>query len=773
MNNIFLREYQQKTVDKIYEQADKFLGGFDGVNFKKILFRSPTGSGKTVMMSTIIERLALESEENLSFVWISKGVLAEQSKDSVEEKIGGGGIIMSFLEDILDNCIKENEILFINWEQIFSKASKDNPDKDIKKGDPINRFMKDNEEERNLRKFCDNASNEGRKIVLIIDESHLNITENTIKIIEEIIKPALQIDMTATPKTGGGYSYGDRDGEFVELQTVKDAEIIKKEVVINPDITQKDLKSEKSGDQLILSEAIKRREDLEKKYQKEKSSIRPLVLIQLPNEGEKLSKIDKDKKDWVETFLAGKGFTYENKKLAKWLTGDEDKENLENITKPDNQVDFLIFKQVVAVGWDCPRAHILVKFRQTSSEIFEIQTVGRIMRMPEFKHYKDEGLNRAYVYANLEEIRIDENALEYLKVRKALRIKEYKDLDLKSVYLMRGEYNDLMLDYRKYFFSEFIDRINGKLNENKAKDNLSNLKKYKSVDGTKFNLDIKRIEEKIIIDEAIKDIDIKSQDIKAKEENKTKIDDEEIGRKFFGFLKKNCGEFQQARSFDKIRVSIYQFFDKYLGLNDQNTDKLYIQKIVLGNLGFFQSIIQDSVNKYAKYRGKTEKKYKIIDKWNVPEEDYYQKDSIEKNYKGCVMTPVYILAKWKTEVGFIDNYLEDNKNINWWFKNGDSKNEIYLGIPFIDEKGKESTFYPDFIVSYKDGKIGIFDTKAGQTATSTDTKLKAEALQAYIKESKDKNLFGGVAISDKQYKNWRINQDQKYDFTTGSWNNLK
>jgi len=772
MNNIYLKEYQEKAVNKIFEEADKFLLNFDGINFKKILFRAPTGSGKTVMMSAIIEKLALESEENLSFVWISKGILAEQSKDSVEEKIGGGGIVMSFLEDILDNCIKNNEILFINWEQIFSKAGRDNPDKDIKKGDPINRFMRDNEEERNLNTFCEKAKNEGRKIVLIIDESHLNITENTIKLIEEIIKPALQIDMTATPKAGGGYSYGDRDGEYIELQTVKDAQIIKKEVIINPDITKEDLKSEKSGDQLILSEAIKRRSELEKSYQKEKSNIRPLVLIQLPNEGEKLSELDKKKRDWVEEFLKDEGITYENKKLAKWLTGD-DKENLEGIKEPDNQVDFLIFKQVVATGWDCPRAHILVKFRQTSSEIFEIQTVGRIMRMPEFKHYEYEGLNRAYVYANLEEIKIDENALEYLKVKKSLRIKGYKDIDLKSYYLMRGEYNDLMLDYRKYFFEEFIDRIGGNLNEKSAKDNLNRLKKYKSADGTSLDLNVKKIEEKIIIDESIQNIDITAQNIKAKEENKIKIDEDEISRKFFAFLKKNCGEFQQARSFDKIRVSIYQFFDKYLGLNDENIDKLYVQKVVLGNLGFFQSIIQDSINKYAKYRGKIERNYKINERWNVPEEDYYQKNSIEKNCKNCVMTPAYILPKWKTEVGFTDNYLIDNKDIDWWFKNGDSKNEIYLGVPYINEKGKESTFYPDFIVSYKNDKIGIFDTKAGQTTTSTDTKLKAEALQVYIKENKVKNLFGGILISDEEYKNWKISQDQKYDFESNNWESLK
>src|SRR3989344_786326 len=769
MNNISFKGYQQTTVDNIYGEADKFLKSFDGVNFKKILFRSPTGSGKTVMMSGIIERLALESESNLSFVWISKGVLAEQSKDSLEENIGGGGVVMSFLEDILDNEIKENEVLFINWEQIFSKAGKDNPDKDIKKGDPINKFMKDNEYDKNLRKFCESAQEEGRKIVLIIDESHLNITSNTIQIVEEIIKPALQIDMTATPKIGGGYVYGDREGEYVELQTVKDAQVIKKEVIINPDIKSKDLKSEKSGDQIIFEEALKKRAELEKLYKKEGSKIRPLVLVQLPNEGEKLSSIDKQKRDWVEKFLSERGFSYKNKNLAKWLTGD-DKENLEDIKKFNSKVDFLIFKQVVATGWDCPRAHILVKFRQTNIEIFEIQTVGRIMRMPEFKHYEEENLNRAYVYANLEEIKIEESALEYLKVKKAERVKSYKDLDLKSFYLMRGEYNDLMLDYRKYFFGEFMDKIGGKLDEKKTKNNLSLLNKFKSADGTSLILDIKRIEEKMIVDGLIKDIDKENQNIKADEKNKVKVDDEEVERKFIAFLKKNCGEFQQARSFDKIRVAIYQIFDKYLGIKD--TDKLYVQKIILSNMGFAQSIIQDSVKKYAKYRGKVEKKYKEIPKWNVPKEDYYSKNTVVRDYKRCVMVPAYVSPKWKTEMGFIENYLEKNKNIAWWFKNGDAKNEIYLGIPYADEKDKSATFYPDFIVSYKDGRTGIFDTKGGQTATSNDTKLKAEALQVYIKENKVKGLFGGISKSDNENRIWTLNQDKKYDYENGKWQPL-
>ena len=53
----------------------------------------------------------------------------------------------------------------------------------------------------------------------------------------------------------------------------------------------------------------------------------------------------------------------------------------------------MIFKQAIALGWDCPRASILVLFRDWRSIVFSIQTVGRIMRMPEVKHYTNDDLN--------------------------------------------------------------------------------------------------------------------------------------------------------------------------------------------------------------------------------------------------------------------------------------------------------------------------------------------------------------------------------------------
>jgi hypothetical protein len=134
------------------------------------------------------------------------------------------------------------------------------------------------------------------------------------------------------------------------------------------------------------------------------------------------------------------------------------------------------------------------------------------------------------------------------------------------------------------------------------------LEKYQKADGSKLIFDVKRLEEKIIIDASIENIDKEIQDIQADEQDKIKISDEDIERKFISFLKRNCGTFQQARSFDKIRVSVYQIFDKYLNIS--GIDRLYIQKFVLANEGFFQNIIQNSIKEYAKDRNKNKKQYK-------------------------------------------------------------------------------------------------------------------------------------------------------------------
>ncbi len=149
--------------------------------------------------------------------------------------------------------------------------------------------------------------------------------------------------------------------------------------------------------------------------------------------------MDRTKIDRVKQILKGDyDITIENQRLAIWLS--EDKTNKDLIDINNSPVEVLLFKQAIATGWDCPRAQILVMFRQIGVLTFQIQTVGRILRMPEQKHYEDEILNKAYVYTDLEKnsILVQESAKNMIKNNVAIaKMDLYKPFLLPSTYASR------------------------------------------------------------------------------------------------------------------------------------------------------------------------------------------------------------------------------------------------------------------------------------------------------------------------------------------------
>jgi len=90
------------------------------------------------------------------------------------------------------------------------------------------------------------------------------------------------------------------------------------------------------------------------------------------------------------------------------------------------------------------------------------------------------------------------------------------------------------------------------------------------------------------------------------------------------------------------------------------------------------------------------------------------------------------------------------QNIEWWYRNGTNK-ALYLGIPYQDDRGVEAGSYPDFIVQFKDGRVGIYETKAGITATQDETGLKSDAIRAYVKQysTRERPLTGGIIDARK------------------------
>jgi type III restriction enzyme len=111
-----------------------------------------------------LEMLASERlDTSYSFIWISGNNLHKQSKEKLEKYLSLSRYTLSYLEDIQEGKFKENEIVFVNWHSLVKK--------DKKTGEFNNVFMRENESDRNLHSFVDRTKEEGREIILIVDES--------------------------------------------------------------------------------------------------------------------------------------------------------------------------------------------------------------------------------------------------------------------------------------------------------------------------------------------------------------------------------------------------------------------------------------------------------------------------------------------------------------------------------------------------------------------------------------------------------------------------
>lgn len=764
--NIDLKPYQEKAVNQLIETTVKLLG-YDGPG-EVCVFQAPTGSGKTIMMAKYIEGLIKElPKDDFCFVWMSigKGELHLQSKHSLERVFAGFPRVTS-VEDAFSGGrerIVQNEVVVANWEKLRSKERQS--------GDWKNLIMKDGEK-LNFRDVLE-KTREQRKIILIIDESHVSADTARANELRDLIGADVVIEMSATPRrpqqelgftkelARGGAGY-----VIVEPKDVIDEGMIKKEIIINEDI-EKIAASEDDSQSAVLEASYRKRLELKKAFEKEGSGINPLVLIQIPT-----AEAGDQKIEAVKKFLAGKNIVerkdgHGNGKLAIWLA-EQKSELIDWIAEPDNEIEFLIFKQAIDTGWDCPRAHILVKFRETHNIVFEIQTVGRILRMPEQRHYGNEMLNRGYIYTNLKSIEVkkEEYNPNIIKHLRAGLIKDYKPVKIESYYKARADYGDVTSSFHDVF-EETADKYFGTSRKNKPTENT------KKVEGKGVDLNIKKYQQELIADTHL---DVKSFDelegkLDAEGFAKLQVAADELMVFFEQTIKNNLGPFKNVkRSVPSVKAAIYLWFQAVLGSKSWGEENMFMtQKVFLHdkNRGYFEHVLATAIENY-----KAVKEQEVRDRIEESEQRYpfeLQPEQFYNEYtdeivkaKKYAYDPCYLnVDRSKPEREF-ESFLNYNASkIDWWWKNGENKQD-YFGIKY-EYAGSIYTFYPDYLVKLADGRIGLFEVKdSGDRDGKTYTKAKAEALQKYITSQKNKKLFGGIVI--ERNRAWHINGKATYDW---------
>jgi len=706
-----LKIYQENAVEDLLGKAKKLLG-YSGN--KKLGFKAPTGSGKTIMMAEFLKRLVNDNEvrQSLTFIWTAPRQLHIQSREKLESYFENTRALKcSFFEDLDDKKIDENEVLFFNWES-------------INKEDNI--YIRDNEQDFNLSNVLERTRGEGREIILVIDEAHHHATsEISQKLINEIA-PKLTVEVSATPVI-----QNPDETTSVQIEDVKAEGVIKKAVILNEKFKnileagkiKTELGGMKDSDEIVIKQALKKRDELSKAYKKEDVEINPLVLIQLPD---RIGQLEDEMKNRVIGILKDKyDISVENGKLAIWLSGEH--VNKEYVEKNNSEVEVLIFKQAIALGWDCPRAHILVLFRQWHSPIFSIQTVGRIMRMPEpdYGHYATDVLNYGYVFTNLNNIEIHEDiARDYITTYTSNRRDDYKPINLLAYHPRRHrEKTRLASSFIKIFLEEAeMYGLKGKIDVEAKKLDLKLISDWKAEEidtlaGTK-----------IVGDEAIT------------------ASGRETQKLFDYFVRQNLAPFYpEDRSVGRVKEAIYRFLENELKVDygDQSGIQLVLSD---KNEQHFINVIEITKKAYQESVVKREAEVVWKEDWNVPVSLTFGDKYVETKRKKSIMLPFYSDERWKTERTFI-NFLEKADGVEWWFKNGE-REELFLAVPYND--GEQKPFYVDFVVKLKDGRIGLFDTKSGFTIW--DARPKIDGLHDYLlKETKKgRKIFGGIVTNTDQ-----------------------
>lgn len=723
-----LKPFQSDSSKALIDYCKQIIESLNDPN-KIVALQAPTGAGKTVIMSDFMESFPNELEAsnlnpNVAFVWISVGTgnLHEQSCSKIIRETGRGSLFDDAIKK--DNRLKSRDVLVLSWESMFTTDDE---------GKFTNVIMKSRDGVLSLPQFLENTRDAGVKIILIIDESHRNETEISTKIIEEVVQPIIQIDVSATNTSLHKTNYIHK----ISYAQVAESQLVKKKAILNDG---EDHSKTEGKDLLDIVES--RRQAIAKEYEqmfldtsrpvskRPLKLINPLVLIQLEN--------DKDTDLYeYKKILESKGI--KNEEIAVWLSSV--KENNKNIDDLDNPVKYLFFKQAIATGWDCPRACILVKLRDLSNDNnFEIQTLGRTLRMPEQKHYDNYLTDNAFVYSNFSSYKIPADvAVVQANVKK--RVEDSLQLPgqrYKLQFTPPALTNEEAFDIVKSQLDDTFDDI-----ETKNADNFQNIldsaeAKYSD------SLILKKTGNTLSIQENFQGIDLA------------------VNKILSGFM----GKYGSKGLVKKIKEYIKRLLEESGKINADDNDfetKALITILDESNLNFLKQALQvnDGQENNVKVDGIEDYIFNFDKKEIESTESILER--VEKYESKYFHDKCYLKAGRSKPEKVFEDRLHNAQDVVWWLKNYDDNTGF--GIKYIED-GTERIFRPDYIVKIMSNNveyIGLFDTKSGSTAKSS--LVKAKALSDYSIHGK--NLVKGIIacpVTDKDGSKLYFHDGENYEY---------
>ena len=412
-----LISFQQTAVSKLLAEINS-AQAYHRVDGRPqvIAFRAPTGSGKTIVMTEVIEDILNGTETTVEqpeaiFVWLSDSPqLNEQSKTKIiqkADKIRPNQCVTieddSFDQEMLDDGM----IYFLNTQKL-GKASR------LVSGSDSRTYTI-------WQSLQNTAERKGNHLYVIIDEAHRGMQDReaarATSIMQKFLKGSEADGLDALPVVIGMSATDERFRRLVgNISSVRhDVDVRPDEVRASGLLKDRIIitypEQDSIDDMVILQAAADEWKDKCEHWNyycttQKSQQVRPVLVIQVENRnsdsasateiGECLSRIEArtgarfSEYEVVHTF--GQTATIEAGGLKIHHVDASD-------IADNKKIRVVFFKENLSTGWDCPRAETMMSFRHAQDATYIAQLLGRMIRTQLQRHIDvDETLNEVCLF---------------------------------------------------------------------------------------------------------------------------------------------------------------------------------------------------------------------------------------------------------------------------------------------------------------------------------------------------------------------------------------
>ena len=417
---VTLFPFQQIAVTSLRQASAEALGGYQRTHTPQIVsFTAPTGAGKTIIMSALIEDILFGTDvypdqQDAIFLWISDSPeLNLQSKQKIDLKADRITLqqTVTIEESGFDQEILEDgHIYFLNTQKLSTSSNL------CKYGDTRHYTIWDT-----LRNTIQEKSD---RLYVIIDEAHRGMqgrkAGQATTIMQKFIMgdrtnnlPVMPvvIGMSATIQrfnTLAGNTTSTIQRVTVEAEQVRRSGLLKDQIIVNyPE------EGATTNEMAILQAATDEWVDKwnhwhQYCYEQHYAYVNPVFVIQVENSNHDSRYSDTDLAECLRKIEARIGKKLQEGEVVHTfgqtasditINGLDVKYREPSQIADDRKIKIVFFKENLSTGWDCPRAECMMSFRRANDITNIAQLLGRMVRTPMQMHIAvDDSLNNVHLF---------------------------------------------------------------------------------------------------------------------------------------------------------------------------------------------------------------------------------------------------------------------------------------------------------------------------------------------------------------------------------------